>query len=308
MCFEAGVASAPTPHHLRHAAPASPPSPYVRKPFCLDLGMPSPLGRSARPSPRLIQASLLTLLALVMGPTFADHDLACRNTPGVDLAYAAHRFEAGDNSAVFEVLPPEQLLPGPGWQLFLNQDNPLQSFMYPPQWRPSIVPADAMAGDAGVRLDAPDGRASLEVFLDGVSFFSPRGQVALEDVASFGLAQVLGTVSFQVLCSDNAIAPALASVGVQNLFAAVSTPSHHAVVKVTSFTSGGMEPSYFFLVYAGPKGDFENLVRFVFGPVVASFPKGGGGGTCTCELGEPDRDGDGTCDRCDDYPDDPNRQ
>ena len=268
--------------------------------------MLQPNERPVHWSTRLVLSLALTFAGLILGLAYADHDLQCRSTPGVALAYASHRFEAGDASAVFEVIPPEQILQGPDWQLFLNQNTPLQSFMYPPQWRPSIVPADAMAGDAGVRLDAPDGSAAFQVFLDGASFMAPRAPVALEDIASFALSQLLGNASFEVLCRDDAIAPEMASLGAQNLFAAVSTPSHHAVVKVYGFHSAGTEPTYFYVVYAGPKGPFENLVRFVFAPVLDSFPKGGGG-ACTCDLGEPDRDGDGTCDRCDDYPDDPDR-
>ncbi len=257
----------------------------------------------AQGSTRLL---LAVLVAATIGLAFADHDTACRNTPGISLAYAAHRFEAGDVNAAFDMIPPEQLAPGLDWQFFLNQNNVNQSFMYPPQWRPSIIPADSLAGDSGVRLDAPDGSAAFETFLDASSPFAARGPVALEDLASFALTQVLGNPSFDVLCVDNAISAAMAGIGTQNIFAAVATDSHYAVVKAFSLNSSG-EPDLFYLVYAGPRGSFENLVRFVFAPVMDSFPKGGGG-SCTCNAGEPDKDKDGTCDRCDTYPDDKNLQ
>lgn len=48
-------------------------------------------------------------------------------------------------SAVTEIIPLEQRLPGFDWQYFLNQTSLSQSFMDPPQWRPSIVPAAEVA-------------------------------------------------------------------------------------------------------------------------------------------------------------------
>lgn len=256
---------------------------------------------------RTFRPLMLALLGVGFSFALGQQDAACRNTAGVSLAYAGHRFEAGDMSAVSELIPLEQRLPGFDWQFFLNQTSPSQSFMYPPQWRPSIVPADALAGDVGVRLDAPDGSAAMEVYLDGPSIFTPRGPVALEDVATYALSRLLGNTPYQVLCSDSSISPQMASIGIQNLFAAVSTASHLVVVKVYEFSSEMSEPSLYYIVYAGPTASFDSLVRSVFIPVIESFPKGGGG-SCTCDVGEPDKDNDGTCDRCDDYDDDPNRQ
>ncbi len=247
----------------------------------------------------------VSLLLFVSTLALAQQDAACRTTPGVNLAYADHRLAAGDYSAALEVIPPEQLLPGLDWLVYSDQNSSFLFFSHPPQWQPSTL-SGVVAGQSGVRLDAPDGGATFETFTQLPDLFSPRPDVSLEDIASYAFSRVLGNQQYQVICADYSLSPTFASAGFSGLFAAASSASQVAVVMVTSSGFSGQQLLQY-TVYGGPSADFENLVRYVFSPVMNSFPKGGSG-SCTCEAGEPDRDGDGLCDTCDTYPDDASRQ
>ena len=266
-----------------------------------------------------ISKNLSYTLLLYLGSLFsfafaqysATHSAACLAAPGVNLAYGEYRVGMVGDMSIVQKLPPEivqseRALPGLDWLYFFNQNNLNQSFMYPPQWRPSIVPADPLAGDSGIRLESPAGNSIFESFFDGESVFTTRGNVTPEAMVSFALTRVLNGAPYEVLCFETAAPPALAASGVQAYFIGVTTASQYAVAILLSFP-GSVEPSYYYTAYSGPKAEFSSLVNSIFMPVMDSFPKAGGG-SCSCESGEPDRDNDRTCDRCDTYPDDPARQ
>lgn len=232
----------------------------------------------------------------------------CDTTPGVDVFYAAHRFQAGDVSYVSKLVPREQRLPGLNWQLFFNQQTPAQSFSYPPDWFPSMLPASPWDGDAGVRLDGPDGNAALEVFYDGVSMRGPRpSALDPQRLAEQALDRLLYADSPRTsLCADDVIHPSFAAMGWQQLFVAVTNGPQTAVVTSVVINDPMLGQSGLYQAVVGPTPRFAALTIEVFLPVFESFPKPGGGGVC--QPDEPDRDDDGTCDRLDNYPDDPSRQ
>ena len=239
---------------------------------------------------------VIALVAALLGTMVAHHEAQAQtvcdyHNRGVQLLW---------NEA--NGIPPDFLpVPQGAWVPTMHSQMPLLSAWHPADWHGRELTESWLLG---IHLSAPDGRAAyqqLQMYTDP--------QISSQDVVSWGITALLGdfmgqNAGWSVLCQqDNAqsfpIPLATTLVAVTNgQTIVVASASVYAELDLPQGIAS-------FTAMAGPVDQFTDVTEQVFLPLLYINK---GGGECRCTDSESDRDRDGICDRCDNYPDDPNRQ
>ena len=177
---------------------------------------------------------------------------------------------------------------------FVHPQQPLYSFVYPPDWNAEML-TDTSQQLTGANVIRQDGRAvwrRLNYTLAGAVTPENALNAEVEGMLSFiGNPQDVQSVCF-IVSSDRTSSQVL-----------LRTRSFTAQVGVQVFTTpspfGGMTTVVFAQVVVAPTAEYEATAVNVFFPLTGQLTPGGSSGKPDCSDGE-DNDGDGLID----YPND----
>jgi hypothetical protein len=189
-----------------------------------------------------------------------------------------------------------QVVPGPGWQSYMNPNIPLISFFYPGGWTPQTLGSQSASGTG---LFANDQSGSMYI----LQAYEQDGLAAL-DLAWGGVQSLFGNQQFTKVYEEN-ISTGLFPMA----FAAGQGGGYTAVVTTATYSLGsGLESAIYYGVIARTE-IFDAATEQVFLPIfqqLEDIASGGGGGSDKNNNGNGSGNGsdDGDDDGGDDGADD----